>query len=464
MAVNTLGAAPGTAQPLIDPAQTDASITRQISDHVLTARFSRGWLIAISCAFVGCLVLVITMTALMRYGVGLWGINNPVAWGFDLVNFVWWIGIGHAGTLISAVLLLLNQQWRNSINRVAEAMTIFAVCVAPLFVIFHLGRPWLFYWLAPYPNTHGMWPNFRSPLDWDIFAISTYLSVSLVFWLVGMVPDFATLRDRAAAPWARRLWGMLALGWRGSSQHWARYEMASLLLAGLATPLVVSVHSIVSLDFAASQVPGWHVSVFPPYFVAGAIFGGFAMVITIMVPLRKLYGLEPFITMRHFDLMAKVMLAAGLIVLYGYVLEIWGALYSGNPYELALLRNRLAGPYAWSYWGLLLCNGLIPQLLWLARVRRNLGLLVAISLVINLGMWLERFVIVVGSLHRDFLPSAWDMYYPTIWDWSMYLGTFGLFFFGMLLFVRFLPMLPMFELRMLRHREAAPAAELQEVL
>jgi molybdopterin-containing oxidoreductase family membrane subunit len=462
MAVIAHEALPDRPEPLIDPAQTDTTISEQISNVVLTSRFTRWWLTAITFAFIGCLVLVITLAALLRFGVGIWGINNPVMWGFDLVNFVWWIGIGHAGTLISAVLLLLNQRWRNSINRFAEAMTIFAVCAAPLFVIFHLGRPWIFYWLAPYPNTHGMWPNFRSPLVWDVFAITTYLTVSLAFWLVGMLPDFATLRDRARTLWVRRVWGITALGWRGSSRHWARYETASLLLAGLCTPLVVSVHSIVSLDFAAAQVPGWQVTVFPPYFVAGAIFGGFAMVITLMVPLRKLYRLEAFITLQHFDLMAKVMLAAGMIVVYGYFMEVFAALYSGNVFEEALLYNRLFGPYAWSYWGLLICNAVIPQLLWFKAVRRNLVLLVLIALAINVGMWLERFVIVVTSLQRDFLPSAWAMYYPTIWDWSMYLGTFGLFFFGMLLFVRFLPMLPMFELRMLRHQEAAEAEVLHK--
>jgi Ni/Fe-hydrogenase subunit HybB-like protein len=458
MATTTLDAparAPIAADALIDPAQTYTSISEQVSGAVLSGRWRRWWLIAIGLAFAGCLVLVITLTALLRYGVGLWGVNNPVMWGFDLVNFVWWIGIGHAGTLISAVLLLFRQQWRNSINRVAEAMTIFAVCAAPLFVIFHLGRPWVFYWLAPYPNSFGMWPNMRSPLVWDVFAITTYLSVSALFWLMGMIPDFATLRDRATNIWVRRIYGVVALGWRGSARHWGRYEMATLLLAGLCTPLVVSVHSIVSLDFASGQLPGWQVSIFPPYFVAGAIFGGFAMVITLMIPLRKLYGLEPFITMRHFDQMAKVMLAAGLIVLYGYVLELWGAFYSGNPYELALTQNRLFGPYAWSYWGLLLCNGLVPQLLWLPQVRASLPALLVISTFINVGMWLERFVIIVTSLHRDFLPSSWGLYAPTIWDWSMYMGTFGLFFFGMLLFVRFLPMLPMFELRMLKHGEEA---------
>jgi Ni/Fe-hydrogenase subunit HybB-like protein len=451
--VSVTGHTPRDDELLLDPAQTYATISEQISGAVLTDRWRRWWLIGIALAFAGCLVLVITLTALLRFGVGLWGVNNPVMWGFDLVNFVWWIGIGHAGTLISAVLLLFNQRWRNSINRVAEAMTIFAVCSAPLFVIFHLGRAWVFYWLAPYPNTFGLWPNMRSPLVWDVFAITTYLSVSAVFWLMGMIPDFATLRDRAQAIWARRVWGVVALGWRGSARHWHRYEMATLLLAGLCTPLVVSVHSIVSLDFASGQLPGWQVSVFPPYFVAGAIFGGFAMVITLMVPLRKLYGLEAFITLRHFDLMAKVMLAAGLLVLYGYVLELWGAFYGGNSYELALTYNRLFGPYAWSYWGLLICNGLVPQLLWLPAARRNLVALVVISTFINVGMWLERFVIVVTSLHRDFLPSSWGFYAPTIWDWSMYVGTFGLFFFGMLLFVRFLPMLPMFELRMLKHQQ-----------
>jgi Ni/Fe-hydrogenase subunit HybB-like protein len=395
------------------------------------------------------MVLLFAVSYLLVAGVGIWGINIPIGWGFAIVNFVWWIGIGHAGTLISAILLLLRQKWRTSINRFAEAMTLFAVACAGLFPLLHMGRPWLFYWMTPYPNPMWMWPQFRSPLVWDVFAVSTYAIVSLLFWFVGLIPDLATLRDRAKNRAAQTIYGILAMGWRGSAVHWHRYETASLLLAGLATPLVVSVHTVVSFDFAVAQVPGWHSTIFPPYFVAGAIYSGFAMVMTLAIPIRKFYNLEDFITMRHLGNMAKVMLATGLIVAYGYMMETFMAFYSGNPFDKFSIVNRMTGPYAFFYWMLIVCNIAIPQLLWSSRVRSSVPMLFIISLIVNVGMWLERFVIVVISLHRDFLPSSWGMYYPTRWDWATYVGTIGLFLTLLFLFLRFLPMISIYEMRTL---------------
>jgi molybdopterin-containing oxidoreductase family membrane subunit len=390
-------------------------------------------------------------------GIGLWGVNIPVGWGLDILNFVWWIGIGHAGTLISAILLLLRQKWRTSINRFAEAMTLFAVAQAGVFPLMHLGRPWLGYWLFPYPNTMGIWPQFRSPLMWDVFAVSTYATVSALFWFVGLIPDFATLRDRTNSKPFRLIYGMLAMGWRGSARHWHRYETAYLLLAGLATPLVLSVHTIVSFDFAVGIIPGWHATIFPPYFVAGAIYAGFAMVLLLTIPLRKVFGLESFITMRHMHNMAKVMLATGLIVVYGYMVEAFFGWYSGNQYERFMIWNRMHGPYAPYYWALIMCNGLTPQLLWIKKIRSNLLVLWLISFVVSIGMWLERFVIVVTSLHRDFLPSSWGFYKPTQWDWAMFIGTIGFFFALLFLFIRFLPMISIFEMRTI-----LPEAEVDE--
>jgi molybdopterin-containing oxidoreductase family membrane subunit len=381
--------------------------------------------------------------------VGIWGIKIPVGWGFAIVNFVWWIGIGHAGTLISAILLLLHQKWRTSINRFAEAMTLFAVACAGMFPLLHMGRPWLFFWLMPYPNPMWMWPQFRSPLVWDVFAVSTYATVSLLFWFVGLIPDLATLRDRARNRAAKIVYGIFAMGWRGSAVHWTRYEVASLLLAGLATPLVVSVHTVVSWDFAVAIVPGWHTTIFPPYFVAGAIYSGFAMVMTLAIPIRKFYNLEDMVTMRHLDNMAKVMLATGMIVAYGYMMETFMAFYSGDQYERYLILNRMTGPYAVIYWSLIACNIIIPQAMWSRKVRASVPALFVISLIVNTGMWLERFVIVVISLSRDYIPSIWNMYYPTKWDWMTYIGTFGLFFTLFLLFVRFLPMISIVEMRSL---------------
>ncbi|MCU0492680.1 MAG: polysulfide reductase NrfD [Chloroflexaceae bacterium] len=442
-------------EPLIQGDHSYGTLTTKINSipFVPLRRTPIGWLLLFSLSFLLLMVFFAAVTYLLIQGVGIWGINIPVGWGLDIVNFVWWIGIGHAGTLISAVLLLLRQPWRNSINRLSEAMTIFAVACAGLFPILHLGRIWLFYWLLPYPNNLGMWPMFRSPLTWDVFAVSTYGTVSLLFWLVGLIPDFASLRDQAPNRARRLIYGALALGWRGAGKHWQRYEMAYLLLAGLATPLVVSVHSIVALDFSVSQVPGWHTTFFPPYFVAGAIFSGFAMVLTLIIPIRKYYGLKDFVTDRHLDFMAKVMLTTGLIVFYGYMAEIFYAWYSGNEYERFMVWNRMTGPYAPAYWALIACNGIIPQLLWFRRFRSNVPLLFVVSLIINIGMWLERFVIIVISLHRDYLPSAWHMYTPTIWDWATYIGTIGLFFTLLFLFLRFLPIINVFEMRHLLHEE-----------
>jgi molybdopterin-containing oxidoreductase family membrane subunit len=432
---------------VLAPGHTYASVTDKISTIVLTRKTPRGWLLGFGLSFALVMLLLYAISYLLIAGVGIWGINIPVAWGFAIINFVWWIGIGHAGTLISAILLLLHQDWRTSINRFAEAMTLFAVACAGLFPLLHLGRPWFFYWLFPYPSTMGVWPQFRSPLVWDVFAVSTYGTVSFIFWYVGLIPDLATLRDRARHRLARIVYGMLAMGWRGSAMHWKRYEMAYWLLAGLATPLVISVHTVVSFDFAIGIVPGWHSTIFPPYFVAGAIYSGFAMVMTLAIPIRLFYGLEDFITMRHLQAMAKVLLATGLIVGYGYLMEGFMGWYSGNRFESYMMANRLLGPYAPLFWALLLCNVLAPQALWFRRIRANVPALFVIAIVVNIGMWLERFIIVVTSLHRDFLPSAWGLYFPTVWDWATFVGTIGLFLALMFLFIRVLPMISIFEMR-----------------
>jgi molybdopterin-containing oxidoreductase family membrane subunit len=435
--------------PFLRPGHTFTTVTDKISSIVLTRKASRGWLFGFAVSFLLLQGLLFTIALLFYYGVGIWGINVPVGWGFDIVNFVWWIGIGHAGTLISAILLLLRQKWRTSINRFAEAMTLFAVACAGLFPLLHMGRPYYFYWLVPYPNTMQLWPQFRSPLVWDVFAVTTYATVSLMFWYVGLIPDLATLRDRTANPVSRVVYGILAMGWRGSALHWQRYESAYLLLAGLGTPLVVSVHTVVSFDFAVSVLPGWHTTIFPPYFVAGAIFSGFAMVLTLVIPIRAVYGLKDFITERHLDNMAKIMLATGLMVGYGYLMEFFFAWYSANDFEEYMMRNRMFGPYGAFYWALLACNVGVPQVLWWKRVRLNTVALWLVALVVNVGMWLERFVIIVTSLHRDFLPSSWGMYSPTFWDWSMFLGTIGLFLSLLFLFVRLLPMISIFEMQTL---------------
>ena len=441
----------GVPLPLIEPGHTYATVTDKISAIVLTRPTPKFWYIGFGLSFIFVLILLYAAAYLFTVGVGIWGINIPVAWGFAIVNFVWWIGIGHAGTLISAILLLMRQKWRQSINRFSEAMTLFAVACAGLFPLLHLGRPWFFYWLFPYPSTMGIQPQFRSPLVWDVFAVSTYFTVSLIFWYVGLIPDLATLRDRARKRFPRFAYGILAMGWRGSAIHWHRYEMAYLLLAGLATPLVVSVHTVVSFDFAVALVPGWHSTIFPPYFVAGAIYSGFAMVLTLAIPLRKVYSLEDFITLRHLRNMGEVMLATGLIVAYGYVMETFMAWYSGNLYEQYMMMNRMFGPYAYMYWVLILFNLLVPQALWIRGVRTNVPALFVIAICVNIGMWLERYVIVVVSLSRDFMPSAWGMYSGTIWDYAVLAGSIGLFLALMFLFIRILPMISIFEMRELVH-------------
>src|SRR5882757_6384140 len=421
---------------IIGPGHTFASVTDKISSIVLQRPAPWGWWFGFAMSFALVMLLLFAVTYLLVVGVGIWGINIPIAWGFAIVNFVWWVGIGHAGTLISAILLLLHQEWRTSINRFAEAMTLFAVACAGLFPLLHMGRPWFAYWLLPYPNTMKIWPQFRSPLVWDAFAVSTYFTVSLMFWYVGLVPDMATLRDKARNRFAQIAYGVLAMGWRGSARHWRRHEVAYLILAGLATPLVVSVHTVVSFDFCVANLAGWHSTIFPPYFVAGAIYSGFAMVVVLAIPLRYFYGLEDFITDHHLQNMAKVMLATCMLVAYGYAMEAFMAWYSANPYEAYVQYNRTSGPYAWSYWLLLSCNVLIPQVLWSKRARGSVPLLFGVALIVLLGMWLERFVIVVTSLQRDFLPSSWGMYSPTFWDYSTFIGTIGLFFCLLFLFVR----------------------------
>jgi len=433
--------------PVIEPGYTFGTVTEKISAIVLTRPASNGWFIGFGIAFMLTMMMLFAIGYLVLKGTGIWGVTIPIGWGFAIVNFVWWIGIGHAGTLISAILLLLRQSWRNSINRFAEAMTLFAVSAAGVFPLIHVGRPWLAYWLFPIPNTMGVWPQFRSPLMWDVFAVSTYATISALFWFIGLIPDLATLRDRTDNKALKIVYGMLSFGWRGSARHWHRYETAYLLLAGLATPLVVSVHTVVSFDFAVAVVPGWHSTIFPPYFVAGAIYSGFAMVLTIAIPLRKLYGLEDFITMRHLKNMALVMLATGMIVAYGYLMETFFAWYSGDIFEKYMMMNRMFGPYGWMYWLLILFNILIPQALWFRRVRANISALLLIAVSVNIGMWLERFVIVITSLSRDFLVSSWNMYYPTVWDWATFLGSIALFITLFLTFIRLLPSISMFEMK-----------------
>jgi Ni/Fe-hydrogenase subunit HybB-like protein len=435
--------------PVLAPGHSFASITDKIASIVQTTHTPRGWFAGVTIGALLAGVLLGSVAYLFFKGTGIWGINIPVAWGFAIINFVWWIGIGHAGTLISAILLLLNQSWRTSINRFAEAMTLFAVMCAGIFPLIHMGRPWFFYWMGPLPNTLGLQPQFRSPLVWDVFAVSTYATVSLLFWYVGLIPDLATLRDRAQGKAGQIIYGALSMGWRGSARHWSRYETAYLLLAGLATPLVLSVHTVVSFDFATSIIPGWHTTIFPPYFVAGAIYSGFAMVLVIAIPLRKFYRLEDFITEWHLQNMAKVMLATGLIVGYGYLMEVFFAWYSGNPFEKFMMHNRVFGPYWYAYWALILFNILIPQTLWSSRVRKSVSMVFLIAIAVLIGMWLERYVIVITSLHRDFLPSSWGMYSPTFWDYATFAGTLGLFAMMMFLFIRFLPMISIAEMRTL---------------
>ena len=431
---------------LITGDQTFHSITEKISG-IVEKKTPLPWFFAIAISASGMLLFFALIFYLIFKGTGVWGLNIPVAWGWAIINFVFWVGIGHAGTLISAILFLLRQRWRTSINRFAEAMTIFAVICALIFPGIHVGRIWVAYWMMPVPNQMAMWPNFRSPLLWDVFAVSTYFTVSLLFWYTGLIPDLATLRDRAKTKFKRVFYGILSIGWRGGNRQWKHYEMAYLLLAGLSTPLVLSVHSVVSTDFAVSQLPGWHTTIFPPYFVAGAIFSGFAMVITLSIIARKIFGLEHIITINHFEKMTKVILLTGMMVGYAYSIEFFMAWYSGNDYEIFTFINRATGPYAWAYWTMIFCNVFVPQIFWFRKFRRSIPVMFIASILINIGMWFERFVIVVSSLANDFLPSSWDYFSPTIVDIGMFIGSFGLFFTLFLLFVRFLPIVAISEVK-----------------
>ena len=438
--------------PLIIGERGDAALSASLFDHVERPA-GRGWwvLFSVSSGMLGLLVIAICWT--LYRGIGVWGNNVPVAWAFGIINFVWWIGIGHAGTLISAILLLFQQRWRTSINRFAEAMTLFAVLCAVLFPFLHTGRPWYAaYWLLPYPSVNRIWPQFKSPLVWDVFAVSTYFTVSLLFWYLGLIPDLAAMRDTTRSRHRRFIYGIFALGWRGSGRHFAEYRWAYLLLAGLSTPLVLSVHTIVSFDFAVSIIPGWHTTIFPPYFVAGAVFSGFAMVLTWIVPARYFLRLGHVITLKHIENMNKVMLATGLMVGFGYAMEHFIAWYSFNHFESDMFfRVRQRGPYAPIYWLMITCNIVVPQVLWFRRARTNLAITWGVALLVNVGMWCERFVIVVTSLHRDFLPSSWRLYAPTWVDFSLFTGTIGLFSTLFLLFLRFVPAVAATEVKELRH-------------
>jgi Ni/Fe-hydrogenase subunit HybB-like protein len=455
-------------RPIVENNRDFAWITRKVCGIVEGKTPTWWWVAFILCCMIASFTLV-GLIYLVSTGVGVWGLRNPTFWGWAIVNFVFWIGIGHAGTLISAILCLLKQKWRTSINRAAEAMTIFAVVCAGIFPLFHVGRVWFGWWLFPIPNSNAIWPNFRSPLEWDVFAVSTYGTVSVLFWYMGMIPDLATLRDRVQMVYTERLaqarsglertfegllygfrrlfYGILAMGWRGSNRHWSNYEMAYLLLAGLSTPLVLSVHTVVSFDFAVANLPGWHTTIFPPYFVAGAIFSGFGMVLTLMLPLRAIFGLQDLITQYHIDCMCKICLATGSMVGYAYGMEFFIAWYGANPYEGFAFVNRAFGPYAWAYWIMISCNVISPQFFWFKWARQNLWLVWILSCFINVGMWFERFVITVTSLANDFLPSSWDYYSPTIVDIFTFFGTFGLFGVLFLLFIRFLPLLAFAEIK-----------------
>ncbi len=439
-------ALPAEEAPLITGGQTFHSITEKIAG-VVERKMPKLWLLAFGAAFSFLLVLLGSIGYLVWEGIGIWGLNNPVGWGWAIINFVWWVGIGHAGTLISAILFLLRQRWRTSINRFAEAMTLFAVLCALIFPGIHVGRIWVAYFLAPVPSQMMVWPNFRSPLLWDVFAVGTYFTASLLFWYTGLIPDLATLRDRAISKIKKILYGIFAMGWRGGNRQWRHYEIAYLILAGISTPLVLSVHSVVSTDFAVSIIPGWHTTIFPPYFVAGAIYSGFAMVMTLSVIARKVFNLENIITINHLEKMNKIMLLTGMMVGYSYATEYFIAWYSGNIYEQFTFINRAFGNYAWAYWIMISCNVLVPQLFWFKKLRRTVPVMFVASILINVGMWFERFVIVVTSLSRDYLPANWGYYAPTLWDILIFAGSFGLFFTLFLLFVRFLPMVSMTEIK-----------------
>ncbi len=437
---------PGKRAPLVLGHRDFHAVTETVAG-IVEKKTTPAWVVLFSLAVSVLLVLLGSLGKLVMEGVGVWGLNNTVFWAWDITGFVFWIGIGHAGTLISAILFLFRQKWRTSINRAAEAMTIFAVLAASIYPVFHVGRVWFAYWLFPIPNQMSMWPNFKSPLLWDVFAISTYATVSILFWYVGLVPDLATLRDRAKTKTRQIVLGIFALGWRGSHRNWLTYERAYLILAGLSTPLVLSVHTIVSFDFAVSIMPGWHTTIFPPYFVAGAIFSGFAMVVTLMVMARKAFGLEGLVTIRHLENMNKIILVTGTMVGYAYATEYFIAWYGGNEYESFAFANRAFGPYKWAYWTMWSCNVFSPQLFWFKRIRTSIPAMFAISIFVNIGMWFERFVIIVTSLHRDYVPSSWTYFRPSMFDISTFLGSFGLFFTFFLLFLRFLPAVAMSEVK-----------------
>lgn len=432
--------------PLVQGGLTFEDISNVVSKPI-EDKAPKWWFIAFICSVSVLLLLKSMLSYVVFEGLGIWGLNNPVFWGVDIVNFVFWVGIGHAGTLISAILFLFRQKWRTSINRFAEAMTIFAVMCAAIFVVFHVGRVWVAYYLFPIPNSMAMWTNFRSPLEWDVFAVSTYFTVSLLFWYVGLVPDLALIRDRATSRTRQMVYGIFALGWRNAQRHWQHYERAYLILAALSTPLVLSVHSIVSFDFAASQLPGWHTTIFPPYFVAGAIFSGFAMVVTLMVVARQIFGMKNLVTLHHLECMNKIILATGMMVGYAYGMEFFIAWYSAEKYEAFTFINRATGPYAWAYWIMVSCNVISPQIFWFKKLRTSIPVMFVVSIFVNIGMWFERFVIIVTSLHRDFLPSSWFYYTPTWVDWCTFIGSFGLFFTMFLLFLKWLPMIAVSEVK-----------------
>ncbi|MEQ8583016.1 MAG: NrfD/PsrC family molybdoenzyme membrane anchor subunit [Marinoscillum sp.] len=435
-------------EPLVTGGKTVHDVTEDIAGRV-EEKPAKLWLFAMALSLGTLTIGAYAVAMTLWEGIGMWGLNKTVGWAWDITNFVWWVGIGHAGTLISAILLLFRQRWRMSINRAAEAMTIFAVICAAMFPVLHMGRPWLgFYWALPLPNTFGsLWVNFNSPLLWDVFAISTYFSVSLVFWYIGLIPDFATIRDRATNKVSAAVYGALSFGWDGAAKTWSRYETVALVLAGLATPLVLSVHTIVSFDFATSVIPGWHTTIFPPYFVAGAIFSGFAMVLTLLLITRKVYKLEDYITIQHIELMNIVIIITGSIVGVAYITEFFMAWYSGVEAEQYAFINRATGPYWWAYASMMTCNVISPQLFWFKKIRTNLAATFVISIIVNIGMWFERFVIIVTSLHRDFLPSSWAMFYPTMYDVGVYVFTFGLFFTAFFLFAKFFPVINMAEVK-----------------
>ena len=444
----------GHVLPLIEGNKSYSQVTEEIFSTT-ERRPPLKWWLALSVSFSLLLLGAWAVTQTVARGIGTWGLNRTVGWAFDITNFVFWVGIGHAGTLISAILFLFRQRWRTSINRAAEAMTIFAVMCAGTFPIIHMGRPWLAFWATPYPNTRGpLWVNFKSPLLWDVFAISTYFIISLTFWYIGLIPDLATMRDRARTKLRKAVLSIFSLGWNGSNRTWSRYETVYMLLAGLSTPLVISVHTIVSMDFATSVIPGWHATIFPPYFVAGAVFSGFAMVLTLMIIARKVMDLEEYITVRHLEAMTKVIIATGMIVGMAYGTEFFMAWYSGNGFERYVFLNRALGPFKWAYWSMICCNVVIPQLFWMQKVRTTPWMIFILSIFVNIGMWFERFVIIVTSLHRDYLPSSWAMYSPTFVEVAIFLGSFGLFFTLFLVFTRVLPMIAASEVKgVLKHED-----------